>query len=75
MNASMATERPAVAAGDGGGRRSGRPWRAVLVVIVVVAAAAAAFAVAGVGNRPAAPGNHAGHREDAQSLGLGRDTA
>jgi hypothetical protein len=55
MNTRTATERPAVAVGDGGGRRGGRRWPAVLVVIVVVAAAAAAFAVAGVWKRAAAP--------------------
>ena len=55
MNTSTTTERPAVAVGDGAGRRGGRRWRAVLVVIVVVAAAAAAFAVAGVWQRTAAP--------------------
>jgi hypothetical protein len=55
MNTSMATERPAVAAGDGGGRRGGPRWRTALVVIVVVAAAAAAFAVARVWKGTASP--------------------
>jgi hypothetical protein len=56
MNTSMATERSAVAAGDGGRRRGGRRWRAALVVIVVVAIGAAAFAVAGVLKGTTAPG-------------------